>query len=795
MALPNLAELSLQPKKEETPVNASVSISTLNLPTNPQQRRAQVHDRAYQYFRQRFLSDAPDDNDTDIDYVHHLGEAWTTDGDTIYWNRILTYTDAQGNQQVAQVPANWANAGPNAIIRLTPLFPNQGDHMYFCSKVFLFTAWAMQRRDHPNANYPAAFKNPWTREPFVPPRILYDAFGNSINAQEINDMRTLRDDFLQECSGYWADPAQTIPLFNPQGGIPYGNNPFPAGAAWDPQQPGNLNDDDEATPSYDPLYVYGELQPTATLAQKRHALGAVVDIASGGADNVETLLRVGFVPRIVPLLAAINLHPTPEERQLQGLAADALEAMFKKHIEARQAAKNAGALTALRTMVVLYRDDSRSESAASALFFLINKDPEYVTNLFSQGPDLLTALRHMIDQASYTDANNAAHVDYSKARTVVRNLDVIASRNAARIHHHNFYPPLIALLSAEAGQPYGFAQLVAKVLAKLTGVPSSMGHLGNNFRVLLTRCAVIMQNRSRHITDAEEINEAQAIMEEIESILDNVISRRREQAAAVACPTLVPALMRAIPWYMDYEFVKLLEAMIERSPSARTQFMSFRSPTGGDGVGLLRIILQNDILTNSYSAAMIIRFLVTKQWQSNPEWSYRIASDERLLMGLLGTIYEDDDESRKVYLKALIDMSEDYDAEELNARVIREIYQAGEDPTDCLQVLSDVLRGTGSASLADTPPSTETKLLAAQLLGRIAQSVGMEAKTVMLQKDILAALVDLLKEESNNQRPAPRFSTATYALSAIARNYPAAANELRTLGVVPPYRAWRTRNL
>ena len=600
-------------------------------------------------------------------------------------------------------------------------------------------------------------------------------------------------DFLQECSGYWADPAQTIPLFNPQGGIPYGNTPFPAGAAWDPQQPGNLNDDDDGTtPSYDPLYVYGELQPTANLAQKRHALGAVVDIASGGANNVETLLRMGFVPRIVPLLSSINLHPTPEERQLQGLAADALEAMFKKHIEARQAAKNAGALTALRAMVALYRDDSRGESAASALFFLVNKDPEYVATLFLPGPDLLSALRHMIDQASYTDANNVAHVDYNKARTVIRLLDVIASRNGARIHYHNFYPPLISLLSNEAGQPYGFAQLVAKVLAKLTGVPSSMGLIGDNFRVLLTRCALIMINRSRHITDADELNEAQAIMEEIERILYNVVIGAREQAAAVATPTLVPALMRAIAWYMDYEFLTILQALIEKSSSARMQFMGFRSPTGGDGVGLLRTILQADILSNSHAAAMIIRLLVVK---GDADWSYRIASDERLLMGLIATIYEDDDESRQVYLKALIDMSQDYDAEEPNARVINEIYKAGEGPSDCVQMLSDVLRSTGSASLADDPPSTETKLLAADLLGRIARSVGMEAKTVMLQRDILAALVDLLKEESNNQRPAPRGSAATFALRAIARDYPAAASELRTLGVVGSYRAWRTRNL
>ena len=60
--------------------------------------------------------------------------------------------------------------------------------------------------------------------------------------------------------------------------------------------------------------------------------------------------------------------------------------------------------------------------------------------------------------------------------------------------------------------------------------------------------------------------------------------------------------------------------------------------------------------------------------------------------------------------------------------------------------MDPMLDFTGKVALITGAASGFGKLLAAELLGRIAQSVGMEAKTDMLDKDILPALVELLKE-------------------------------------------------
>lgn len=798
MLLPNLAGLSLKSKEEEeAPVNASVNPALLNLSTNPALRRAQVHERAYQHFRQRFLNGAPDQDDTDMDYVLHLGSSWATDADHQHWDRLLTYTDAQGNQQVAQVPDNWANAGPGAIIRLTTLFPNQGEHLYFCSKAFLFTMWAMQRRDHPNANYPAAFKNPWTREPFVPPRALYDAAGNSINAQEINDMRTLRDDFLFECATYWADPEQTIPLFDPQGGIPYGNNPFPAGAAWDAQA---NNNNDAGDQDLDPLQIRDFLLPAATLAQKRFALQAVKDMGLVGIDQVDTLMRMGFVQRIVPLLNPASENPEPEERQLQRLAAEALNVMMLEHLEVREIAFNANALPTLRTMLIRGRFDARGEAAAKALAYLIKRNTEYMDALFAPGqPQVMPYLNFMLQSAA--ESGNQGVLDYDKAYAVLRLLAPISEseRHAWLIVDQSMMlARLINLLSGTDGaQPFGFRTRLTMVLSNLAEPGRVDGFMAklqqtNHMGSLLTRIANVIRGLARVIPDAEQLQQANVTMKHLEMLLMYVVDDGREQQVMDLTTTLVPSLMRAIPLYPDLGFISILESLVLRTKRARQQFMSFRGDNGADGVTLLGNILQDMLMINSKVAALMIRILAAND---EADWTRRMANHQRLLYGLLFNALTDNDESRQAYLKALIDMTDSFDGQGgLRTDVVMHIYLCQDPPSNAVTVLVDLVNGRKTD--VGNHSSLKTKSLAADLLGRIARAVGTEAKDDMLARGAVEALVDFLKEESDNERPASRRSAAVYALTELAADHPPTVQRLARLGVVgPPYRFWRKRSL
>ncbi len=796
MSLPNLAGLSLK-SKEEAPVNASVHLSALNLSANPALSRAQVHDRAYQYFHQRYLSNAPDDNDTDIDYVHHLGNSWATDGDPQFWNRLLTYTDAQGNQQIAQVPANWANAGPDAIIRLTPLPPSQGDHVYFCSKIFLFTAWAMQRRDHPNANYPAAFKNPWTREPFVPPQALYDAAGNLLNGAEINDMRTLRDDFLFECSGYWADPAQTIPLFDPQGGIPYGNNPFPAGAAWDAQA--NNNNANVGPQGFDPSQIRDFLEPATPLAQKRFALQAVKDMATVSVDQVDTLMQMGFVQRIVPLLNPASENPTPEERQLQRLAAEALTEMLKEHLEVREIAWNANALPTLRMMLIRGWTDARGEAAAMALSYLIERHDEYMDALLATGqPQVMPYLQWMLGRAA--ESGNEGVIDYDKAYAVVRLLSPIATsdRYAHRIVSGGFVGRLINLLSGNQvlEQPFGFQAQLTGILSNLAEPGRVDGFMpklqeGDLLNSLLRRISNVIKRHARVIPDAEELQQSATTMRNLDMLLLYLVDDGREQQVMDLTEKLVSSLMRAIPLYPDLGFLSTLESLVLKTQKARQQFMSFRGSNGVDGVTLLGNMLQDTIMINGKVAALMIRALTGKD---EADWTRRMANHSRLLYGLISNALMEDDESRQDYLKALIDMTDSFDGQGgLRTDVVMHIYLL-RDPPSAISALVDLVDGRRTD--VGNHSSLQTKALAADLLGRIARAVGTEAKDDMLAHGAIEALVDFLKEESDNERPAPRGSAAVDALTELANDHPPTQERLARLGVVgPPYRYWRKRNL
>ena len=797
MALPNLAGLSLKSKEEE-PVSAFVQLSALNLSTNPVLRRAQVHDRAYQYFHQRFLSNAPDDNDTDIDYVHHLGNSWTVDGDPQFWNRILTYTDAQGNQQIAQVPGNWANAGPGAIIRLTPLLPGQGDHVYFCSKIFLFTTWAIQRRDYPNASYPDAFKNPWTREPFVPQE-QRDAAGNLLNAAEINDMRTLRDDFLLECSGYWADPQQTISLFEPQGGIPYGNNPFPAGAAWDAQ--GNNDDDDAGQQGYDPLQVRDFLEPAATLAQKRFALQAVKDMGAVGVEQVDTLMRMGYVQRIVPLMRPQSSNPTPEQRQLQQLAVEALTLMMSEHLEVREIAFGAEALGILREMVCFNRNDSRAEAAAKALSYLIKRHDEYMDALFAYGfqrPQVMPYLNFMLQKAA--ESGNEGVFDYDKAYAVLRLLAPISAsdRHAWKIvDQTEMLARLINMLSAVDGaQPFGFRTRLTMVLSNLAEPGRVDGFIPkllttNHLSTLINRTASVIRKFARAIPDPEELQQAHTTMKNLEMLLMHVLDSGLEERVMEVSTILVPNLLRAIPFYPDLSLMSILESLILKTQRARQQFMSYRGDNGASGVTLLSNMMQDQIMLNSKVGALIIRVLAAND---EADWTRQMASNSRLLHGLITNAFFDDDESRRDYLKALIDMTESFDGQGgLRTDVAMQIYLAPGQPTT-VNALVDLVGGRQTD--AGNPSSLETKALAAELMGRIGRAVGTEAKDDMLRNGAIEVLVALLKEESDNERPAPRGSSAAYALTELAKDHPLIQERLAALGAVgPPYRYWRKRNL
>ena len=205
--LPNFSHLTIGGERTPVTIGAKVRREVLD----DTELGATPDERAFAYFAAN-----QNDRDTwDPINLEPLGAAYEADE---HWNANLWYLDIDGRRKTVTVPPSWAAAGPDAIIRLSPM--DSGPPLaQYAFKATLLASFAHQRRTQPDGveyngsqvRYPQAYKNPTgTGRDFIIP-ILAD---DGSNVTDVTEMTILLNRFLAECAHLYVAPNSAMRIYN-----------------------------------------------------------------------------------------------------------------------------------------------------------------------------------------------------------------------------------------------------------------------------------------------------------------------------------------------------------------------------------------------------------------------------------------------------------------------------------------------------------------------------------------------------------------------------------------------------
>ena len=468
----------------------SVPCEELDLPSDPAAAREQADALAFRYMKQQLDAQArakapkassssspgeqrreeqeegdEDEDGFDDDPVFGpvCGRAFSAYEQV--WDRFVYYTNAAGEKVPARIPDAWATAGPQSLLRCSPFCSpdvqtqklTKGALRYM-HKATAFALFAQQWKAHPNrfperdapdpnappgtptnVLYPLAFRNPTANGMFIPDR--------GVSEEVRLDMQRVLMTFLVECGTYWADPEQTIRLFdaskmNPDTNHGLIGNPFPSGTEWEPDQ-------GDAGVSYDAAGTLTLLQ-SPEAAKNLQGLGAIIDVMKTDPDQVQALLAIQTEKHVVALLAPVV---TGEEER-------AAKATVRQSVTATRvdAAELARARKVLDRVTVAMR-------AAEALEKMLDTDDKAVTSPALR-PVLFDTNAHALLVEMMREGMGKERGDVA-TKALVQMVDPHVEESVAKVAEGDVLPLLMTMLRQSRTQNTEDAEMAARAIELL----------------------------------------------------------------------------------------------------------------------------------------------------------------------------------------------------------------------------------------------------------------------------------------------------------------------------------------